>query len=134
MMKWRRGSIIVGMKIAFDIGGVLSRYPMAFYDLMGILSRGGADVHIISDMPKAAALDALRLNGFHSIPPDKVHSADFAKYGDLCKTRLCESLGIDVLIDDRPDYCAAGSFIGMVLSPRPETAYFASDWKHHDRA
>jgi hypothetical protein len=35
---------------------------------------------------------------------------------------------IDILIDDRPDYCAEGDFIGLVLSPRPSVPYYHPAW------
>ena len=39
----------VGMKIAFDIGGVLSKYPDTFRPIITALEAGGIECHIITD-------------------------------------------------------------------------------------
>src|SRR4051812_9478510 len=107
------------MKVAFDIGGVISRYPRQMKALMRALIAGGIDVRILTDMNPTDAERARVENGLDFIGPDKVHSCDWSRYGDRCKTIVMEEQGISILIDDRPDYCAEGDFIGLVLSPRP---------------
>jgi hypothetical protein len=116
------------MKIAFDIGGVISRYPQQMIQFMRALTIGGIEVHIVTDIPYHAALWLCQVNRIE-VPFNQIHSCDWAKDGDLCKTKKCEELGIDILIDDRPDYCAVGKFIGLVLSPRPTIPYYAPEWQ-----
>lgn len=119
------------MKIAFDIGGVITRYPAEMKTLMRALQAGGIDVHIMSDIPMDTLRTLIELNDLAFIPVSNVHSADWAADQDMCKSKMCESLGIDMLIDDRPDYCAVGNFIGLVVSPRPATtSYYAEGWKN----
>ena len=119
------------MKIAFDIGGVISRYPKQMLEMMTALIKGGTEVHIITDMNQQDALTTCKENKILDIINRKnIHSADWSANGDKCKTEICENIGIDILIDDRPDYCAQGNFIGLVLSPRPDTQYYAPTWKN----
>lgn len=118
------------MKIAFDIGGVISKYPEKMRELIIALICGGIDVHIITDMPKTASDRLMIENGFHRvIGLDKVHNANWALHQDQCKAELCKELGIDILVDDRPDYCAGLDCIGFVVSPRPKLTYNAATWK-----
>ena len=119
------------MKIAFDIGGVITRYPVAMKTMMRALQAGGVDVHILSDIPIDILRKLVEINDLNFIPAENVHSADWAADQDMCKSKMCESLGIDMLIDDRPDYCAVGNFIGLVVSPRPATtSYYAEGWNN----
>ena len=117
------------MKVAFDIGGVISRYPECMRWLIAALIRGGAQVYVLTDMKKEDALAALRENQLiHLFAEDHVLSADWSDHGDLCKSVVCEREGIRVLIDDRPDYLAHGDFIGLALSPRPRVPYYHPTW------
>lgn len=117
------------MRIAFDIGGVISKYPDQMMEMMKALIAGGQDVYILTDMSKETAVPMCRMNGIDFIDDDHILCADWGAYHDRAKTVVCESMGIDVLIDDRPDYAAEGNFIGMVLSPRPRKPYYAGSWK-----
>jgi hypothetical protein len=114
------------VKIAFDIGGVISRYPDQMKTIIQALMAGGVDVCIVTDMPPATANILLRLNGFDFVP--SVYCGNWTEHGDMCKSLICEREGIDVLFDDRPDYCALGNFIGFVLAPRPQIPYYAQKW------
>jgi hypothetical protein len=117
------------MKVAFDIGGVISRYPREFRDLMAIVGQGGGEVFVLTDMNQTDAWSAIQENGLAGLVyRENILSADWSKHGDLCKTKVCEEHGIDILIDDRPDYVAKGNFIGLVLSPRPDVPYYAEEW------
>jgi len=121
------------MKIGFDIGGVISRYPEKMIQLMGILQMGGAEVYVITDIPFDIAVELCAKNHI-AIAQDRIISCDWGKHMDLCKTKACEELGIDFLIDDRPDYCAVGDFIGLVVSPRPLTAkYYHETWVNQEK-
>ncbi len=118
------------MKVAFDIGGVLSRYPDTFMGLMENLREGwDVEIYIVTDMNSDDAWAAVVENKFDLlVKRERVLSADWSKHGDLCKTKVCEEHGIDILIDDRPDYVAQGNFIGLILSPRPDVPYYAKGW------
>ncbi len=115
--------------MAFDIGGVISRYPEQMRALMLALVRGGAEVHVLTDMPRETARACLNANGFGFVTDGHLHCADWSEHGDLCKTRVCEAQRFDVLVDDRPDYVAAGEFIGLVTAPRPGRGYYAPEWR-----
>ncbi len=115
------------MKIAFDIGGCISRYPDLFRFLMYAVDVAGGETHILTDMNQDDARAAVNENQL-IVRPDRIWSADWSKDGDLCKTKVMEKHGFDVLIDDRPDYVATGNFVGLVLSPRPDIPYYHHDW------
>lgn len=120
------------VKMAFDIGGVLSRYPKTMASLVQALHRGGIELYVVTDMKKDIALQTLRDNNFLQwFDEDHVLSADWSTHGDLCKTVLCEEHGIQILVDDRPDYVAQGAFVGLALSPRPHQAYYHLSWINH---
>jgi hypothetical protein len=117
------------MKIGIDIGGVISRYPSQMMMLIDTFNATGHQVYILTDMAYDDAVGALRENGFGDfIGASRIISCDWPKHGDLCKTIKAEELGLDILIDDRPDYLASGYFIGLCLSPRPNVPYYHPSW------
>jgi hypothetical protein len=117
------------MKIAFDVGGVLSKYPAVFRGMIEVLLAGGADVYIISDMhPERKIWEMLTLNGI-KIGRAAVYSADFKTHGEMCKAILCESLGIDLLVDDFPGYVAHGKHVRLLVMPDPHEPYYCDSWK-----
>ena len=134
------------LKVAFDIGGVFSRYPDQFRAMAWALRAGGATVFLLTDMNPADAERCCRENdlfplvGSIGVPlfgadlMPWVLSGDWSCDGDRCKQVLMEEHGIDVLIDDRPDYCADGDFIGLVLSPRPDEPYYHPTWHNASTA
>lgn len=119
------------MKIAFDVGGVLSKYPEQFKPLLEALhkSRSNIEVWIISDMhPEEKIIDMLELNAVHFYK-HRVRSADYAKHGEMCKAILCEELGIDIIVDDFPGYVATGYHVRLLVMPAPAQPYYHDDWK-----
>ena len=117
------------MKIAFDIGGVLSKHK-SIRDLYSALTlnRVGVETFIISDMhPLEKMIDMLQLNGI--LFNDNIYCADYNTYGENCKKVLCESLGIDILIDDFIGYVAEGKFTRFLVMPDPSKPYYSPDWK-----
>lgn len=135
------------LRIAFDIGGVISRYPGEMKTLMQRLINGGAYVFLLTDMNRADAHAACRENklynfighrgligsgingaGTEDLREQYILCANWSDYGDQCKTRLMEMNKINFLIDDRPDYCAEGDYIGLVLSPRQHIPYYHNSW------
>ena len=119
------------MKVAFDVGGVLTKYPHVFKPLMHALhfSNGDVEVFIISDMhPKQKIVDMLALNSLNFFE-DNVYSADYEKHGEMCKAVLCKELGIDLLVDDFPGYVAMGDHVRLLVMPHPKEPYFHDSWK-----
>lgn len=116
------------MKIAFDIGGVISKYPDVFRPLVNI-SSPSIEVFIITDMhDKDRVLEMLRINGF-LVSPQNVFCSDFYAYGELCKSVLCKDLGIDILIDDFPGYLGCGKHVRLLAMPDPVEPYYHDNWK-----
>ena len=127
------------LKIAFDVGGVLSKYP-ALKELlqwMAALKRYWADtymapsveVYVISDMhPKEKIAAMLRGNNIF-LDENFVFSADYATHGENCKKILCEQLGVDIFVDDFIGYLAEGDFIRLLVMPNPRRSYYHEEWK-----
>ncbi len=119
------------MRIAFDVGGVLSKYPAVFKPFMDALLTGGVEVYIISDMhPKAKILDMLQRNGI-DLGAASVHSADYKTHGEACKAVLCRELGIDVLVDDFIGYVAEidAPPVRLLVMPDSSRPYYDDEWK-----
>jgi hypothetical protein len=118
------------LRIGFDVGGVLSKYPQIFKPLLQVLHDSkDTEVFIISDMhPKHKITDMLQLNEilYHQ---ERVLSADYTKHGEMCKAKLCEEHKIDILIDDFPGYVAAGKHVRLLVMPEPLEPYYHDSWK-----
>ena len=123
-------------RVAFDIGGVLSKFPDILRPIAQALIDGGVDVYVITDMHDHAQVVAtLRDNGFGFIPPDRVHCADYATHGEGCKAELLRELAIDMILDDHPGYVAVqGCPIRCLVMPDAERPYWHEDWKASDGA
>lgn len=124
------------MKIAFDVGGVLSKYPQIFRPLLEMLHRRGDDpayrieCWVISDMhPVEKIIDMLKANQMPFLS-HRVRSANYALHGEACKAVLCKDLGIDILVDDFIGYVATpGSpLIRLLLMPDPSLPYYHDSW------
>ena len=117
------------MRIAFDVGGVLSKYPQ-FKQLLETLHFSKMiEVWIISDMhPMEKIIDMLELNGVWFYK-HRVRSADYKRHGEMCKAILCEELSIDMLFDDFPGYVASGKHVRLLVMPSPTEPYYHDDWK-----
>lgn len=117
------------LKIALDVGGVLSKYPKIFQKLLEALDPTKVEVYVVSDMhPKEEIVRALEDNDM-AIKPANVYSADYHKYGEHCKAKLCESLGIHILVDDFLGYLADGQHIRLLVMPDSTKPYWSHDWK-----
>ena len=118
------------IRIAFDVGGVLSKYKQ-FRKLANTLANTpGFDVFVISDIhPKEEIVKQLKTNGIEDVWSTNVFSADYNKYGEACKAVLCKELKIDILIDDFIGYVADGDFIRLLVMPNSKLPYWSDDWK-----
>jgi hypothetical protein len=120
------------LRVAFDVGGVLSKYPDAFRRLLSALHAGGAEVYVLSDMhPREAILDMLARNGLGWIDSERVVSADYQIYGEECKAVSCEHFAVDILVDDFVGYvaCQGRPPVRLLCMPDPERDYYAAEWK-----
>ena len=118
------------VRIGFDIGGVLSKYPEALALFRACLASLCFEVHIVTDMPKDKALKMLRLNGI-DIDPAYVHACDYAEHGEECKAEKAKELGLSVLIDDFVGYVSIPGAPALRLLAMPDAArdYYHPDWK-----
>ncbi len=122
------------MKIAFDIGGVLSAYPDEFRAMALTLGLQHA-LYVITDMhPHEKSIRVLTEN--HLIPPfnpARVLSADYERYGNAAKAVILRDLGIDVLIDDFAGYLVwpweTPAPIRLHVCPDPRRPYWHDTWK-----
>src|SRR5262245_7422046 len=109
------------LSIAFDVGGVLSKYPEIFRKLVMLLEDTTAELWVISDMhPVEKIIDMLYRNNI-PIRSDQVRSADYVTHGERCKAVLCKELGIDILIDDFAGYVAVPGSppVRLLVMPDP---------------
>lgn len=120
------------VKVAFDVGGVLSKYPEILRPIVHALGgRLDVEVFVISDMhPVEQIVKKLRANQIE-VKDRNVRSASFQAHGDRCKEALCEELGIDVLIDDYPGYVGTPGKPPLRLLVMPDTSkpYYSPDWR-----
>ena len=124
------------LKIAFDIGGVLSKYPDQFRKLINKLQGDtqvslspNVEVYVISDMHDVDMMyKMLLMNDIH-VSKERIYSADYKNQGEYCKTKLCDELGIDIFIDDFIGYVAEGDFIRLLVMPNAKKPYYDDSWK-----
>jgi hypothetical protein len=127
------------MRIGFDIGGVISKYPQEFKEIIENFSidmpyADYSNVFYISDMhPKEKIIQALKDN---SIPFSEanIYSADYEKYGNMAKAVLIKDLSLDVFVDDFDGYLQWDSWLGpqpLLLKVMPDAfkPYWHDDWK-----
>lgn len=120
--------------VAFDIGGVLSKYPELFLGAIKYekQSQGNIDnVYIITDMHKPEqTLDMLTRNGFMDyLKKDNIINADFEKYGEACKKVELEKHNICMFFDDFPAYVSDGCPIKCRVLPDLTKPYYADSWQ-----
>lgn len=120
-------------RVAFDIGGVLSKYPDFFRAVIESFTESGIECHVITDMHiRLDTLNMLKENGI-DIPDERVHNSDYEQYGEACKAMVMKEYKIDVLFDDFMGYLiwpfeekAPIRFLTMPDATRP---YWHEKWK-----
>lgn len=117
------------VKISFDVGGVISKYPHIFRPIINaLLNAIDVKVFVLSDMyPHEKIMKMLHQNGF-LLPPENVHCCDYAFHGESCKAEKMKELGIDLHIDDFPGYLAEGAAVRLLMMPDPREPYYHDDW------
>lgn len=119
------------IRIGFDVGGVLSKYPEILTPFVNslIINCPDVEVHVLSDMhPKEKIIDWLQRNSL-SVNPSNVHSCDYIEHGELCKAVKCQELQIDIMMDDFIGYLAEGSPLRLLVMPDAKRPYYHDDWK-----
>lgn len=120
------------IRVAFDVGGVLSKYPEVLVPVPQALDASeGVEVFVLSDMhPREKIVDMLARNGIH-LPSHRVVSADYAVHGERCKAVACVELAIDLLVDDFPGYVGVPGDprVRLLVMPDPCEPYYSDDWK-----
>ncbi len=112
------------VRIAFDIGGVLGKYPEIFRVMIeALLAHPDVEVHVLTDVPPPRAIRLVHVNGF-VIPAERIHSCDVARHGDDCKAVKIAELGIDVLIDDHLPYLRNVNALRLHVQPDKDRPFF----------
>jgi hypothetical protein len=123
------------LRIAFDIGGVLSKYPKEFKSLYRSLIFDGHEIFVITDMhDKVEVINQLNENQMGPLNSSNIHCADYQKHGELCKAVLLRDLKIDMFFDDFIGYVQWPSEFGpapirMLVMPDGFRPYWHSEWK-----
>lgn len=132
------------MKIGFDIGGVISKYPVEFEELIYTLApieeghdedRYYGNIYYISDMHnKDDIVELLRRNLHIPIYSSNVFSCDYEKYGNMAKAILIKELGIQIFVDDFDGYLQWDSSLGpqpILLKVMPDVfkPYWHESWR-----
>lgn len=118
------------LRVSFDIGGVLSKYPDQFRRLVRALAASPAvELYVITDMhDHDQSVRFVHGNGFDCIPEHRILNSDYPEHGEACKARMIEEYGIDIHVDDFPGYCAHTSCISLFVWPNPGEPYYADSW------
>ena len=117
------------LRISFDIGGVLSKYPTIFRPMVAALQKGGAGVFVLTDMhDHAQSCRFVQGNGY-DIPAERILNADYKEHGEECKAVVIEKHLIDIHVDDFPGYCAHTKALSLFTWPNPELPYYHDDFK-----
>jgi hypothetical protein len=125
------------MRIGFDIGGVLSKYPEEFRQFLWeyIDKEDPPRIYVITDQhPKDEVLKTLRNNDFGFIHEDDIYCANYEQYGNAAKAKLIAELKLDMFIDDFDGYLQWDSSFGpqpILLKVQPDMfkPYWHETWK-----
>lgn len=128
----REATLDEPVKVGFDIGGLLSKYPDLMRPIVKALSASpDVDVHIVSDMhPRQQCVTTVISNGF-IVPTCNIHSCDYAAYGEECKAVKAREIGLHVLVDDFMGYVSSPGAPRLRLLVMPDAShdYYHETWK-----
>lgn len=118
------------LRVALDIGGVMSKYPDVIRAFARALLDGGALIYVITDMPRHdEVMQMLATNDFGFIQAEYVHCADYKAYGEGCKAELLAALEIDLVLDDCLGYMAIpGRTVRCLVMPDATQPYWHPTW------
>lgn len=120
------------VKVGFDIGGLLSKYPGLLRPIVNaLLASPDVEVHVLSDMhPRQKCVTDVTSNGFN-VPTCNIHSCDYSAHGEECKAVKAREIGLDVLVDDFPGYVATVGtpVLRLLAMPDPTLDYYHEGWK-----
>jgi len=118
------------LRISFDIGGVLSKYPHVFRPLVAALNAAdNVEVYVVTDMhDHDKSVRMVQENGY-DIPAERVINSDYARHGEQCKEMAIRQHNIDIHVDDFPGYVAHTACVNLFVWPNPREPYFADDFK-----
>lgn len=121
------------LRVAFDIGGVLSKRPDVFRPLVAALQAGGVEVFVVTDMPDhEQSVRFVRSNGY-AIPAANILHGDYAAHGEACKAETVKKNNLHLLIDDFPGYASAVATetdaVSLFTWPDPRRPYYADDFQ-----
>jgi hypothetical protein len=120
------------MRIAIDIGGVISKYPDQFRELIHSLS--DHEIFIITDMHDKSEVVKILQDNEIFVSEENVYCADYATYGEFCKAELLRELKIDIFVDDflgylQWDYRFGKPPIRLLMMPDATQPYWHDTWK-----
>lgn len=116
------------LRVSFDIGGVLSKYPRIFRPMVEALQKGGAEVYVLTDIHKhEESVQLVQGNGY-DIPADSILNSDYETHGEDCKAVLIKERWIDLHIDDFPGYCAHTECVSLFVWPNPNEPYYHDEF------
>lgn len=123
------------MRIAFDIGGVISKFPNEFADMMAAFWRAEHLIYILTDMHDRDEVERmLKDNGVmrHIRSPGHILIADYATHGEAAKAVILRDKGIDVFVDDFPGYLVwpwpTPAPLRLQVMPDPRRPYWHPGW------
>lgn len=122
------------MKIGFDIGGVISKYPEQLRRLIRTLLIE-SEIFVITDQHnKEDVYKVLLDNAFGFISPKNVYCCDYETHGNMAKAVLIKQLELDIFIDDFDGYLQWDSSLGpqpILLKVMPDAykPYWHETWE-----
>ena len=118
------------IRIAFDIGGVLSKYPNILKPMfLALQNNDNIEVFVMTDMHDPEQSNRFLKNNGFIIEPENVINCNYLEHGELCKANECQRLGIDILMDDFPGYLThEGAPVRLMVMPDPYLPYYAKNW------
>ena len=121
------GALCRKIRVGFDIGGVLSKYPEVFKPMIEALNAHPAfEVHVLTDVPAPRSIELVHKNGYQ-VPAERIHTANYPLHGSNCKARKVEELGLALLIDDHLPYLENVKAMRLHVMPDSSKPFFHPD-------
>jgi hypothetical protein len=119
------------VRFAFDIGGVISKYPDLYRELIDDLMVRGHTIYILTDMhPMDKVVKTLDINGINR---HGILIADYERHAEMSKDVLLKEYEIDFFFDDFIGYVVGdGAPIRCLVMPDAVSPYYHPNWKTVD--